>query len=169
MHYQVSRILEEIHTLRKDNIQIIELVPLRRVDVYYAATELGIDADKFMNEIWEKEVIPLAIKPITLKFLFNLYIRQGSFPSTQKELYMKGCELLCEETNESRVASRNTGSMRAKDRLKVASRIAALMVFSNKYAVKLETCQRKGGMLSKHVECCPERLINKIRGACPSF
>ncbi|MEC0239751.1 hypothetical protein P4H66_07755 [Paenibacillus dokdonensis] len=119
----------------KDNIQIMELVPLRRVDVYYAATELGIDADKFMNEIWEKEVIPLAIKPITLKFLFNLYIRHGSFPSTQKELYMKGCELLCEETNESRVASRNTGSMRAKDRLKVASRIAALMVFSNKYAV----------------------------------
>ncbi|CAG7644569.1 hypothetical protein PAESOLCIP111_04730 [Paenibacillus solanacearum] len=118
-----------------DCIQIMELAPLRRVDVHNAAIELGIDADRFMNEILEKEVIPLAIKPITLKFLFNLYIRHGNFPSTQKELYLQGCELLCEETNESRVASRNTGSMRAKDRLKVASRIAALMVFSNKFAV----------------------------------
>lgn len=118
-----------------DNIQIMELAPLRRVDVYNAAVDLGIDADRFMNEIWEKEVIPLAIKPITLKFLLNLYIGHGNFPSTQKELYLQGCELLCEETNESRVASRNTGSMRAKYRLKVASRIAALMMFSNKYAV----------------------------------
>ncbi|NBD25602.1 NACHT domain-containing protein [Paenibacillus glycinis] len=119
----------------KDNIQIMELAPLRRVDVHNAAFELGIDADRFMNEIREKEVIPLAIKPITLKFLFNLYIRHGNFPSSQKELYLQGCELLCEETNESRVASKNTGSMRAKERLKVASRIAAMMVFSNKYAV----------------------------------
>ncbi|MCR2807972.1 NACHT domain-containing protein [Paenibacillus soyae] len=118
-----------------DNIQIMELTPLRRVDVYNAAVELGIDADRFMSEIREKGVIPLAIKPITLKFLLNLYTRHGNFPSTQKELYLQGCELLCEETNESRVASRNKGSMRAKERLKVAARIAALMVFSNKYAV----------------------------------
>lgn len=119
----------------KENIQIMELAPLRKIDVYNAAIELGIDAERFMDELREKEVIPLAIKPITLKFLFNLFIRYGSFPSTQKELYLQGCELLCEETNESRITSRYTGRMRAKDRLKVASRIAAMMIFSNKYAV----------------------------------
>ncbi|WP_433709078.1 NACHT domain-containing protein [Paenibacillus illinoisensis] len=119
----------------KEDIQIMELAPLRKMDVYNAAIELGIDADRFMDELRVKEVIPLAIKPITLKFLFNLFIRYGSFPSTQKELYLQGCELLCEETNESRITSRHTGSMRAKDRLKVASRIAAMMIFSNKYAI----------------------------------
>ncbi|KIL40266.1 hypothetical protein SD70_14885 [Gordoniibacillus kamchatkensis] len=118
-----------------NNILIMELAPLRRMDVYSAAVELGIDADRFIDEIRAKEVTPLAIKPITLKFLFNLYIRHGNFPSTQKELYLQGCELLCEETNESRIVSRNIGDLSAKDRLKVASRIAALMVFSNKYAV----------------------------------
>lgn len=123
----------------EDNIQIMELAPLRRVDVYNAATDLVIDVDKFMNELREKEVIPLAIKPITLKFLFNLYGRHGNFPSTQKELYSQGCELLCEETNESRVTSRNRGNSRAKDRLKVASRIAALMIFSNRYGVWRDT------------------------------
>ncbi|SDE48747.1 hypothetical protein SAMN02799630_05538 [Paenibacillus sp. UNCCL117] len=118
-----------------ENIQIMELAPLRRVDVYSAASSFEIDADKFMSEVSEKEVVPLAIKPVTLKFLLNLYKQHGSFPSTQKELYMQGCELLCEETNESRVSSQHVGNLRAKDRLRIASRIAALMVFSNKYAV----------------------------------
>lgn len=118
-----------------DNLKVMELAPLRKIDVYSAATELKINADRFINEVFEKEVIPLAIKPITLKFLLNLYIRNKAFPSTQKELYLQGCELLCEEANESRVESRNTGSLRAKDRLKIASRIAALMIFSNKYAI----------------------------------
>lgn len=130
-----SLLERELTELWGKNIQIMELAPLRQMDVYNAAVELGIDAEKFMNEIWEKEVVPLAIKPITLKFLLNLYTRHGNFPSTQKELYLQGCELLCEETNESRITSRNVGNLRAMDRLKVASRIAALMVFSNKYAV----------------------------------
>ena len=77
----------------------------------------------------------MAIKPVTLGFLISTYIKNGRFPSTQTELYLQGCCRLCDENNESRRDARLTGTFTIEQRLAVASRIAAITVFSNRYAI----------------------------------
>lgn len=116
-------------------VGVHELTPLRRVDVIEAAKTNNLDHNIFLQEIDQKEVVPLAIKPVTLSFLIKTYIKNGRLPSTQAELYLQGCRLLCEETNESRRGARLMGSLTIEQHLAVASRIAAITVFSNRYAI----------------------------------
>lgn len=94
----------------EDAVGVYELAPLRRIDIVAAARANGLDADAFLQEIDHKAVVPLAIKPVTLEFLLNLYRKHGQFPATQTELYRQGCQLLCEETNASRRNARLTGN-----------------------------------------------------------
>jgi len=119
----------------KDAVRVYELTPLRRVDVIEAAKVNNLDPNVFLKEIDQKEVVPLAIKPVTLGFLINTYIKNGRFPSTQTELYLEGCHRLCEETNKNRREVRLTGTFTIEQRLAIASRIAATTVFSNRYAI----------------------------------
>lgn len=119
----------------KDAVGVYELTPLRRVDVIEAAKTKKLDHNVFLQEIDQKEVVPLAIKPVTLSFLINTYIKNGQFPSTQAELYLQGCRLLCEGTNEGRRQARLIGTFTIEQRLDIASRIAVITVFSNRYAI----------------------------------
>lgn len=119
----------------KDEVRVYELAPLRRVDIVEAAKANGLEPDAFLREIDRMEVVPLAIKPVTLGFLLNTYRRTGQFPSTQAELYLEGCQLLCEETSESRRDARLTGTLTAEQRMAVAARIAAITVFANRSAI----------------------------------
>jgi predicted NACHT family NTPase len=122
----------------KDAVGVYELAPLRRKDIREAATVEGIDSDAFLEEVQKKNIVPLAIKPVTLKFLLNIYCRHnGQFPANQRlhELYLDGCRCLCEETNESRLASKLKGKLNPEQRLIVAARIAAVTIFANRFAI----------------------------------
>lgn len=119
----------------EDNFEAYELAPLRRTDVASAAAANGIDPEAFLEATHEAGAVPLAIKPITLDFLMGSYRATGEFPTRQADLYLEGCRWLCEERNDSRVASGRTGELTSDQRLAVAARIAAVTVFSNKYAV----------------------------------
>ena len=124
----------------EDRVKTYELLPLRDMDVIEAAKQVGINADKFMEAIAEKKAGPLAAKPITLDFLLNLYKKDGGFPSSQFELYRKGCLYLCEEPSKERrekgnIDKRYVGYFSAEQRLAVASRIAATLMYANKFAV----------------------------------
>ncbi len=119
----------------EDSVGVYELTPLRRVDVAEAAKTYKLNSEVFLQEIDQKEVVPLAIKPVTLSFLINTYRKTGHLPLTQAELYLQGCRLLCEEINESRRGARLMGSITIEQRLVVASRIAAITVFSTRYAI----------------------------------
>jgi hypothetical protein len=113
-----------------------ELVPLRRVDVLQAATLSGItDTDSFLGRVDELHITSLAIKPVTLKMLLDTFQREGDLPGNVVDLYEKGCSILCEEQNESRRASRRTGDLSPRDRIAVASRVAAATQFGNRFAV----------------------------------
>jgi predicted NACHT family NTPase len=125
--------LQEIWT--DGALQVYELAPLRRVDVVEAARVNSLDPEAFLHEVERKEVVPLAIKPITLKFLLNAYKKKSELSSTQLELYSQGCGLLCEETSESRIAAGRKGNLSGEQRMTVASRIAAVSTFSNRYAI----------------------------------
>jgi predicted NACHT family NTPase len=123
---------------QEDRIAIYELAPLRRVDVIDAANADNLSSCDFLKEVRQKNVVPLAIKPLSLRFLLNTYHHNdGQFPSNQKidELYLKGCELLCTEINSSRQSSNKTGNLDSKQRLIVAARIAAITIFTNRFAV----------------------------------
>ncbi|WP_414586420.1 NACHT domain-containing protein [Scytonema sp. PCC 10023] len=119
----------------KEAVGVYELAPLRRVDIASAAQAEGLDENAFFQAIEQQEVAPLAIKPITLKFLLNTYHKNGSLPTQQTELYLQGCRLLCEETNQNRRDARLTGNLTADQRMVIAARIAAVTVFCNRYAV----------------------------------
>jgi predicted NACHT family NTPase len=134
------RILEEgVKKLWKENnTAIYELAPLRRIDVENAAREENIESQEFLSEVWDKTLVPLAIKPLTLRFLLNVYKNNGNqFPSDQTlcSLYLKGCRLLCEENNLSRQGSDQRGKLEADKRLIIAARIAAITVFANRFAI----------------------------------
>lgn len=120
------------------NIGVYELLPLRRVDVAIAAGDNGVDPAPFFEEIERKNAVPLAIKPVTLDLLISMYRSRGSLPATQAALYREGLRRLCEESNETydRAARfRRVSELTAQQRLAVASRIAAVTVFANRYAV----------------------------------
>jgi predicted NACHT family NTPase len=123
---------------QKANFAIYELASLRRIDIIKAAEVEDFSSNDFLKEIDQKSLVPLASKPITLKFLLNTYRRHnGQFLPDQKlhELYLEGCKLLCEEVNESRHASDRTGNLDSDQRLIVAARIAAVTIFANRFAV----------------------------------
>ncbi|MHC5770736.1 MAG: NACHT domain-containing protein [Nostoc sp.] len=123
----------------KDSVGIYELASLRRVDVSKAAKIEGIDnAEAFIEEINRKNVVPLAIKPITLEFLIKTYRSyDGKFPPNQRlhELYLEGCLWLSEERNKSRISSKLKGNLKRQKRLMVAARIATITIFGNKFAI----------------------------------
>jgi hypothetical protein len=120
---------------KSETVGVFELLPLSRSDVQAAATASELNANAFAQAVEQREVTPLAIKPVTLNFLIGNYKATGTLPSTRTRLYEEGCRRLCEETNESRLSSRRGGHYSMDERLEVASRIAALMVFGNRYAV----------------------------------
>jgi predicted NACHT family NTPase len=118
-----------------DLVKVFELAPLRRKDVILAAKTHELDHEKFLQEIDRMKAVPLAIKPVTLRFLINSYSRGGHLPDTQAQLYLEGCRILCEESSESRRDARRTGDFTAEQRMAVAARIACISVFANRYAI----------------------------------
>jgi predicted NACHT family NTPase len=123
---------------QESNVGIYELAPLRRIDVQTSMTAHGLDANTFLDEVDRKGVVPFAIKPITLKFLLNTFLKNnGQFPADQKlvNLYLDGCRSLCEEQNQSRRGSKQIGKLDVTQRLMVAARIAAVTIFANRFAV----------------------------------
>ena len=117
-----------------NSVKIFELAPLRQIDVYEAAKAHGLDPDQFIQEVENKEVVPLAIKPITVEFLLNIFKRKNDFPSTQVELYEEGCRILCEDDEERRETGL-IGNLSTAQRITAASRIAAITMICNKYAI----------------------------------
>lgn len=119
----------------EDAVRTYELAPLRRTDVIEAAKANNLDSEEFLAEIDRVEAVPLAIKPSTLDFLLRQYQKNRHFPKTRVALYREGCLLLCEENNQNRRDTQLMGDFSAEQRLIVASRIAAVTIFANRYAV----------------------------------
>jgi hypothetical protein len=57
----------------EDSVGVFELAPLRRKDVTEAATQRGIDPQRFLNEVHTAHAEVFALKPLTLTLLFRIY------------------------------------------------------------------------------------------------
>jgi hypothetical protein len=124
-----------LNDIFKKESQVFELLPLRKCDVEEACLNYEIDSDYFIKAITEKAVVPLSIKPNTLNFLLMRFKSHGDLPSSKLELYRQGCELHCKEHNDSRKTSRMEGQLSVNQRMNIASRIASMMIFSNKMSI----------------------------------
>jgi hypothetical protein len=116
------------------------LAPLRRRDVLQAAETRGIPGERFLEQIQERGLAALAIKPGTLEFLLDLFGPSEGFPPDmdQWELYYRGCLRLCEEPSRSRKDAGYLGSLEPSERLEIAARIAAITLFSDRPAVRTD-------------------------------
>jgi hypothetical protein len=131
----LSKLENMLKTLWKtEEFQILQLAPLQKKDVVQAAETEKLSSDDFLIEIFEKGVSLLAAKPVTLKLLLNLYKDKQTLPSNQSELYEQGCLALLEEDLEEHPSAKDNG-LTAHQRLIVAARIAAMMIFANKSSI----------------------------------
>lgn len=129
-------VLESALTRLFPQFQAFEMAPLQRKDVSYAAERSGIqDVRTFLDRVEALNAAPLAVKPITLRFLISTYLQEEDFPTDPIKLYEKGCRILCEEVNESRRGAGRTGRLSAEERLVTAARLAAITQFANRDAV----------------------------------
>jgi hypothetical protein len=119
----------------KDSVKVYQLAPLRRKDVALAAGAEDLNSELFLEEIYNKDAVPLAVRPISLKFLLKTFRDKKKLPSSQKSLYFDGCRLLCAELNESRITSGRSGQFTRDQRLLVAMRLAAVTIFGNRAAI----------------------------------
>ena len=122
--------------IKEEAVKVYELCPLQASDVLEAAASNNLSPQEFFAEIVAKNAGTLAARPITLRFLLNLYREKKQFPDKLTELYEEGCRVLCDEQNEDRRAStRLRGTLTADQKLIIAARTAAIMVFCNKVAL----------------------------------
>ena len=119
----------------EDAVGVFELAPLRRRDVIGAAEQCQIDPQRFIEEIHKANAVPFAIKPLTLNLLFRIFQNAGHLPERIIDLYSQGCLSLCEEQSPSRRGARRVGQLNAPQRYRLTSRIAAVTMLANRYAV----------------------------------
>ena len=119
----------------EENVGVFELAPLRRRDVYEAVIDNGFDPEQFIRDVLDREVVPLAIKPLTMEMLINTYKHNGGLPASKVELYRQGCLLLADEQNQARRDAQFLGDLSLQQRIIVAARIAALTVYGGKNAI----------------------------------
>lgn len=124
-----------------ENYGAFELTLLRRKDVNSAAQARDLVAEDFLQAVEERDVVPMAIKPITLEMLLDLFEDNAQLPGAQHELYWQGCLELCRDPSRSREASGAGGVLTPGQRLAIAARIAALTVFGKRVAIQGTTIE----------------------------
>jgi len=103
-------------------VKMLRLCPLREEDVLIAARASGIDEDKYLKAIAEREVEQLAAIPVTLGFMLELY-KQGRLPQKRTEIFEEGLRLLCEDSPVRRKYEK-AGSVSTEARFLTAARLS---------------------------------------------
>lgn len=136
----------------KERFRVFELTPLRKKDVAIAAKAKGLNAEEFLAAVATREVTALAIKPVTLEFLLNIFRSKNELPKTRWEIYEQGCRVLCQENNDWRKTHQNVGQLHWSQRMAIASRIAATCIFGNRSMIYLD---------SSPEELAPDTLLSE--------
>lgn len=106
------------------DLGVFELLPLRRVD---AASICGVeDAEAFLASVEERNAVPFAARPLTLRFLARIYEQSGTLPTSGAGLYEQGLLALAEQETNSPRRSGATNQTSPSARIAAASRIAAI-------------------------------------------
>jgi hypothetical protein len=121
----------------EDESGVFELAPLTRADVTQAADDRELDSDTFVRELVERDIVGLAIKPVTLNMLLDLAGDEEGLPISQLDVYARGLRHLVTEPGERRQRDRATrGKLTPGQRLAVARRIAGATVLTGRTAIR---------------------------------
>lgn len=131
-------------------VEIYELLPLRLEDVSHAAANHELDADAFVACIREREVVSLAIRPISLRFLLEVYAKDGTLPRSKAHLFDEGTLVLCSEEGTWQ-RGRGRGNPDVFRRRAIAARLAALTTFTNSQAIERATTPSSGALPTRAV------------------
>ena len=118
-------------------MEVYELLPLRRTDVRSAAEDYQIDPDEFVKAVQERDSTALAIRPVSLRFLLEMYAQYGTLAHSKLRLFDQGTLILC---NEESTWHHGRGRPHA-DAFRcraIAARIAAVGTFTNRHGVARE-------------------------------
>ncbi|MEM9264763.1 MAG: TniB family NTP-binding protein [Cyanobacteria bacterium P01_F01_bin.13] len=123
----------------QDSVKVYELAPLHQAAVKYAGQRQGIEnPDAFLQAIWDKQLVSLARKPITLNVLLGKYLKDGSFfkENTLFSIYFEGCQILCDEELQSDLRNpRRKENLDLEYRFIIAARIAFVTMFARRDAI----------------------------------
>ncbi len=124
---------KELKTLWNDQqIGVFVLAPLSIMDIRAAAESEGLNSDYFIKLLKKNGLYSLASYPISLNFLISAAKRSEFVPRNRMTLFESGCKSLCTESNPQRKVAKLVGKLTPSQRFIIASRIAALTIFSNK-------------------------------------
>jgi hypothetical protein len=135
-HHQLEAQLAEL--FGPEAFAIFELLPLRTADVSAFAQDAGVDADSFIAEVVARNLVSLACRPLTLRFLLGAAKGGQGLPDSASALYLGGCKLLVQEPDEDRRSGRTAGTLSVGERLAIASRIAAATIFAGRSGIFLD-------------------------------
>lgn len=135
---------------------VMELCPLRQCDAAEAAAAMKLDADAFIEAVYQRRVQGMAARPITLKMLLKEFARGREFPGSTRTLYLRAAHDLCKEFDEDRERLLAKHYRRPPEPriFRVVSRIAALVMFGGKSVIL-----RSGGEPASH-----ELLLSSVVG-----
>lgn len=126
--------LERVLTTSLDECLICDLAPLTRQDAASLVETAGIDPDRFLKQVDERRVGPLASIPLTLQLLAASFRENaGSLSQTPHQLFAHSALRLADEHDRSRTISEVAST--PSQRLAVAERIAARMLLSGQRTV----------------------------------
>lgn len=112
------------------DLLLVELLPLRRRDVGPLLSDTT-DVTAFLSAVESTKVVPLAARPLTLKFLAAMWQQDGALPARASELFERGLLALSDELNERRRDGANAIGT-ASQRLDAGTRLAALSIFGGR-------------------------------------
>jgi len=132
----------------------LALAPLRALDAAEAARAEGIDAERFVGEILERDLGRLAAFPLTLRMMINVAAAgDGALPQTQSELFDRAILRLAEEHDAGRRRELTGQALHVGGRVVVAERIAAAMVLAGKAAIESDlTTTSRGDLTIRELE-----------------
>ena len=134
-----SGVAESLKNICNSEPKLLFLAPLRRDDVAFAAAHFNIrNTEAFVSEIVSRDVVSLALNPITLRFLIEKYLEGRSLSNRRQELFTSGLRRLCSDPNNTMRSSPSDANAEAEERFAIAARIAAVSVFSNRVRISDE-------------------------------
>ena len=120
----------------EEQYQTYILNELEAKDIDKAAIQaLGDELSaKFVEEVRNKGLESFVSRPLTLKFLLDIYQSDNKLPQTRQEIYERGCKKLCQEISKKH---QEQDKVAEHSRYVIAARIMAMMVFAGHNTISL--------------------------------
>lgn len=127
-----------IDTFGRGSALVCQLVPLNEDNIRSAAAAAEVNPSAFMSEMSRLGLLPLAGRPITLRFLLEAFRETSMLPATQEQAYAEGLLRLCREPQDTLHRRRVEGGVSEEHVLAAASRIAAVTLLCKKTSVVVD-------------------------------